>query len=137
MFWCVSEEYPCNFSAEICIIFSTHYYLLISVDDSHILYQGRKEKNQITKVGIFSSKKAHTSYGWSWHILLSLFLLRYCNKTHEWMVWWILIYLHSFGQGPSIIKVLFDWTSDGKGFLKNPTKTWNPTVWNPLLDFSI
>ena len=132
MFWCVSEEYPCNFSAEIYIIFSTHYYLLISVDDSHILYQGRKEKNQITKVGIFSFFQKSPCFIWMilTHTFVS-FSQRYSNKTHEWMVWWILIYLHSFGQGPSIIKVLFDWTSDGKGFLKNPT------VWNPLLDFSI
>ena len=57
MFWCVREEYPCNFSAEIYIIFSTHYYLLISVDDSHALYQGRKRKNKLLKWIFFLPKK--------------------------------------------------------------------------------
>ena len=57
MFWCVREEYPCNFSAEIYIIFSTRYYLLISVDDSHALYQGRKRKNKLLKWIFFLPKK--------------------------------------------------------------------------------
>ena len=57
MFWCVREEYPCNFSAEIYIIFSTRYYLLISVDDLHALYQGRKRKNKLLKWIFFLPKK--------------------------------------------------------------------------------
>ena len=105
-------------------------YLLVWM--THMPYiKGEKEKTNYLS-GYFFFQKSPYFIWMTLYILLSLFLQRYSNKTHEWMVWWILIYLHSFGQGPSIIKVLFDWTSDGKGFLKNLTKTWNPIVSNPL-----